>query len=244
MILRTELFALLTLLTWANEQLYASARCRILLTRGHGTSSSYLAVSPTPFWWPSMAQHKWFSDNETQSMKLHFDREGRAYWREVKRLPDFDSTPVRIDAFDDIRYRAVSSWSGESSIFVMDISGNFYYTTPFNRNVHNAASFPSTTVGELGAAGTMGFADGRLTFITNKSEEYETHPFYLQQAIFRLFALGVDITDVRVGVVGEFQDLSAKPVFFNGDKFIEFVLSPQTSAAEFLRSEYIKYQIP
>jgi hypothetical protein len=237
-------YFLLLIATFADESILASARCRILLSNVHGASPSYLAVSPTPFWAPSMTQHQWFSDDETLSMKLHFDREGKAYWRDVRSQPDFDSTPVRFHAFDDIRYRLVSSWSTESSIYVMDISGNFYYTIPLNRNIHSAASFPLTTVGKTAAAGTMGFTDGRLTSITNKSEECETHPFHLQQALYRLFSLGVDISRVRVGVVANFRDISETPVYFNADRFIEFDLSPQTSASEFLKGEYSEYQLP
>ena len=111
---------------------------------------------------------------------------------------------VRDGLLYDVQGRKLDAKLGTKgngfAIYVMDECGTIYVSFE-----HEAGAFHHSTLvagGPVAAAGDLSILEGELLEISNSSGHYRPPPPYLEQAISRLKALGVDFTKVKITRIG------------------------------------------
>ncbi len=101
-------------------------------------------------------------------------------------------------------------WSGDKglAIYVMDAAGNVYATLEHERGRFHHSSFLAG--GPVGMAGDIRVFDGWIVEVSNQSGHYRPPPAAMKQITERLKEMGVDMSKVKVEVLGADLPLGAR----------------------------------
>lgn len=93
-------------------------------------------------------------------------------------------------------------WTGDEglAIYVMDGAGNVYATLDHERGRFHHSSFLAG--GPVAMAGDIRVFDGWIVEVSNQSGHYRPPPAAMPQITTRLKEMGVDLTKVKVDVLG------------------------------------------